>query len=181
MTFTKQQKVLAGILGLGVLAFGVDRFMLGGTTEPANVGASAYGVSPGSGGRLAGGVVTPELTLPTPNEQSIARRLARYAEATSLDPHGVREAFVPSEAWVPRMAPKAETRAPKVREDPRETFVAAHRLNGVAGSGQAAIAIVNGVPVRMGQAVDGCTLVEVTERSAVFTSPAGRVELRLRQ
>ncbi len=181
MTLTRERKVLASVLGLGLAVFAADRLFLGGGSEPAD--AAAGTTSLGTASATVAGAATAAMSLPEPNEQSIARRLARYAESVVLNPAGVREAFIPAESWVPRVDPtaSASVKAVVAAPDPRVAFLAKHRLSAVAGAGANVTAIVDGMPVRLGQEFGGFRLVDVTARSAVFESAAGRVELRLRR
>lgn len=182
MKISKQRQILLGVLGLGIVVFAIDRFVLGGGPAPA--GAAPYAAAASSADSLAASSPLPALvSLPAPNPDSIARRLAQYAKDARLDTADVREAFKPSEAWVPRNAstPGVTTVPLEVKQDPRLVFTQRHRLSAILGSGPTAVAIVDDVPLRPGEAIDGFILEAVTERAATFASPAGRVELRLPQ
>lgn len=190
MEFTKERKILAAVVGIGAFALAFDRVVLGsGQTDPADAAAAAALVPAEASADLTTLVSTETpkeaaVVVPT-TQETVASRLARYASQRGVDPLRTREAFVPGGAWG---APDASTpAAPETWSgtvDPVEVlrqFAAEHRLNAVMGGQDpgTAIAIVDGMPVRVGERVGAFSLQEVRERSAVFAGEAGRVELRL--
>jgi hypothetical protein len=179
MKVSLERKVLIGALGVGVLAFVLDRtvFSAGSTeTEPANaVDASAYVVKPSAAPRTPDKQIAPV----EPSTNSLAARLRAAAAAARMGNGEPRDAFMPSPAWETTNA-VAEPAARSTAQ-----FAARHHLNGVLASGEhnsgggGGHALVDGKIIAVGQIVDGFRLVSVSHRSAAFESADGRVVLEM--
>ncbi|MHC4985370.1 MAG: hypothetical protein ACYTFO_04355 [Planctomycetota bacterium] len=180
MKLTKSQRAYVAVLVVAVAAFLADRFLVGAGDSRVEQASAA---PPG-----AGAIETP-LTTPRPpstsDTPSIAAQLATLQEMRPADLEGVREAFSPSESWnqqlrpahPPQDRPAASTAGNQsVRAD---QFVAGHRLMSILHLAEGGVALVDDKVVRIGQTLDGFTLIELTEDTAVFASDERRVELRL--
>jgi hypothetical protein len=177
MKVSLERKVLIGALGLGALAFVLDRtvFSAGGdAAEPASAAdASAYVVKPSAGPQALAKVIPGNET----RTSSLAGRL-RASSSARLGAYELRDAFMPSPAW----QPAAVLEEPAARSTAQ--FAARHHLNGVlASSGERSSsgghALVDGKIIAVGQLVDGFRLVSVSHRSAAFESADGRVVLEM--
>lgn len=181
MQLTKQQKIVGALLVLAVVAFGIDRWVIG-TDDDLAVSAPAAGRHAGATRRATARQARP-LTVPATSAPeaslgsiaSLATRLSCIAAAENLNLDRVRDAFRPPAAWV------GTTRA----VTPDEIALAARgfqnrKLTAVImrNSGRG-VAIVDQRTVSVGQSLDGFVLVAVKERSAVFRRGGQRVELRL--
>lgn len=177
---TKQQKILAGLVGAGLCAVIVDRVFLAEPVAGADE-AEASAVAEYAAGtpenHAAMTTLASDFKQATGVEGTVAHRLQTYAAGHGVDSVKARDAFRPSEAWV--MPAAATVEAEKPKDDPVARFAEAHRLMAVMGSGDRAVAIVDGQPMRVGQRLDGFTLVQIRSRAAAFAAPAGRVELKL--
>jgi hypothetical protein len=176
MQLTKQQKLVGAVLVLAVVAFVVDRWVIG-NDEDLAVTPSAAPHAPAARRPVTWQpkaiAAAPEASLG--NLAGLATRLGSIARRDSLDADTVRDAFRPPASWV------GATRT----ATPDEMAVAARefqnrRLTAVImkGSGRG-VAIVDQRMVGVGQTLDGFVLVTVKERSAVFRRGTQRVELRL--
>lgn len=179
MKMTKQRIVLAAILGTGLLALGVDRFVLQ-SSATAPQAASA---------------VTPVLAEPSLQEQalelaretleesevdsrpSLAGRLNETARQHALPDQPERDAFAPSLAWTAAMTVTEPVEA--IDDGQVRRFKQRHTLNAVMTPGDRGVVVVNGQPLRVGGQIDGYTLVSVQGHSATFEGPAGLVVLKI--
>ena len=181
MQLTKQQKIVGAVLVLAVVAFGVDRWVIGTDDDlavsapagPRHSGAARRAIARPAKPVALASTTAPEASLGS--IASLATRLTLVAKAEELKLDGMRDAFRPPAAWV------GTTRV----VTPDEMAVAARdfqsrKLTAVImrNSGRG-VAIVDQRTVGVGQSLDGFVLVAVKERSAVFRRGGQRVELRL--
>ena len=187
---TKSQKVSAAVLGLAVVAFVVDRWVLGAGEPAEHPEAFAVAVEH-SGAPVAAAVAT---SPGTPQEakatadpaRSLASRLAAISEARELSAESVADAFQPSEAWVALSAPpppaKVETSRAKTgpaKVDHAAAFVNGHTLTAVMKDGTGGMAIINGKLYRVGQYVGGFKLTRVGLSDASFWGKGVGAKLKL--
>jgi len=180
MKLTRSQKMYSSVLGLCLAAFALDQTLLGpdeaGATEtPMPVHPAPVVSPPGVGGNdEVRDFVIPEFTL--------ASRLEEMAAEYELDPLQVEDAFRPSTSWLPER-PVEEPVSTDDWESAAEAarFIERHRLSAVMANGRAGYAIVDGKRLRIGQQLDGYTLVEVGPRSATLEAHGRRIELTLPQ
>jgi hypothetical protein len=172
MKLTTRQKVYAGIAGLGLLAVAADRLLILPHGAAADAPApDSYAVSSAERRPAA------PLPVPAPLSQrpTIADRLDAVAAARRFDLTNVRDAFVPSPAWLAGSGPQ-----PPGLESGRlaaERFRGAHMLTAVVASGEKGYAIIDGQILFIGQVLDGFRLVAVRPRSVVLESNDTRIEL----
>lgn len=179
MQLTTQQKIVAGVLGLAVVAFVVDRWVIGGDDEIAvtsdnRASRTARRTPPrpataatvqASNADVSFGAVT-----------SLTQRLEAVARAHRLDLEKIPDAFVPPAAWV------GNQRAAVVEDhatDSAREFLNRHRLTAVMKQQGGGVAIIEGKTVAVGQSIGGFRLVVVKDKSAVLRRGSQRVELRL--
>jgi hypothetical protein len=181
MKVSLERKVLIGALGLGALAFVLDRMVFSAgadADEPARAAdASAYVVK-----SSAGPQVPPKVNLGNqPRTISLAGRLRAAAAAARVSAGVPTDAFMPSPAWQTVTIPEEPTTRLTAQ------FAARHHLNGVLASSAdhtgsssgGGHALVDGKIIAVGQLVDGFRLVSVSHRSAAFESADGRVVLEM--
>lgn len=195
---TRERKMLAVILGIGLLTLLIDRvFLAGGEPDSAEAAlpialSAATDERPVNRSRSAGtrqgrdadtmGVVEP-LAERSPTDgpsMSIAARLATAAERLNLDPGAVDDAFEPPVAWLPQ-AEGADGDAPTPVSAQGRLFAQDHRLEAVMLNGERSFILVDGKTLRPGDALDGLHLKEIHARAAVFEAGDVRVVLRIRQ
>lgn len=173
MKLSRQHKIFGGILGVAVLGLIADRALIqpnqAVADDLADEFAAPQGEENGESGFIAGASFKTE---------SIAVRLNRLAEKTQANPLEVRDVFAPS--WAadildPVADSVVEPTTPEIPFDKR------HRLTAVMGAGGGGSAIVDGKCLRIGQALDGMTLVSVGDRVATFESPHAKVTLTVEQ
>jgi hypothetical protein len=188
MTRQKKQKVYLAVLGLAVVAFVMDRTLLdASTTAPASATAALRSrqakkaqdaKQPGPEDDSA-----PQAPVKTDLSRrvSIGRQIARICiDEASASAGPCPDAFTASPLWV----------AVEVEQDPQEqvskdktvleSLKSRYTLTAVI-SGSSGMAILGGRCVRLGQSIEGCTLVEVTGQRAIFQAGEHRVELKVPQ
>jgi len=111
-----------------------------------------------------------------PTGDSLAVRLEKLSAARGVTVEGVRDAFLPSEAWKPKAKPEIAPDTPVYR---RPNFAAEHKLSAVMGAGPTGVAIVDGKCFQMGKKLDGYTLTAVGERTATFQCDTHVVTLEI--
>jgi hypothetical protein len=199
MQLTRQQKIYAAVLLLAGVAFGMDRWVIGHGPDEASAAAPRNRMSTAQSAppAIAAGGVTGEPRGSTPvasaavsapftgastagskpgPSRSLAVRLQEVVKVEGLDLSAVPDAFRPSRRWDPPdallpVAPVAPAPPPKF--DLASQFRSRHKLNAVmkGHAGVGGVAIVDRRMRAVGQQVDGLTLVEVREQSAVFEGP----------
>lgn len=177
MAPSKKRKVIVCILGLAVAALLADRALLGSDKPGPKEAAAEPSAAP------ADAPNTPDQSPAAPPRQSretvqesLACRLKAISEADGFDSAKVRDAFCLSPAWTKDLGPAAPSSPEK---DKAEQLKMDHQLMAVMVGREGGYAIVDGKCLRIGQALDGFTLISVTEKSAVLESDGIRVELKV--
>ncbi len=180
MKLSKQQKVSVAVLALALAALAVDRvFLSPGEAGPRRADAAPRpsGSAAATAGR-AGGLASPMVLA---SGISLADRLGGFSKAKSIEVAGVRDAFTPSETWMPKKSEPVATATPVVQ---RPRFSKSHKLMAVMAGPQGS-AIVDGVCYTVGDPkrnmLDGYTLVSVGQQAAVFQLNNDRIVLELPQ
>jgi hypothetical protein len=176
---SKQRKMLAAVLALGLGGLAVDRLLLdGGATGPQEA-AAQQDLSPNAAATDAIISNTTPKTIEITRSKTVAGRLDRMAAAQGFNLTEVQDAFRPSSAWT-RATSKptaAEKTAPKETE--AEAFAKSHKLMAVVHNSAGGAAIIGNRTITVGREIDGFTLVLVTPRGAVLEKDGQRVELNL--
>jgi hypothetical protein len=177
-----KKKVYLAVMVLGGAALLVDRVFLSSSVDPDV--AEATGVAPADDKPAS-----PEAASPTPQtapipELNFPRQIPAYDVGAHLrdwfEPPKLPDAEEPQEGTPDNGGPLA-LRAALPVVSAKESFVASHRLDGIVINDRWQIAIVDGVWLRVGQAMDDCTLSEVSGRTAVFACEDGDAQLTLFQ
>ena len=193
---TKSQRVYLALLIVAIVAFTVDTLFLRGEgrVQQASAEALTPAIEP-----LSPPPVEPILTV-----EAAPIGAGDFVEALkaceSVDIAEVREAFVPSEEWLKALAPPPppppDSGGPDVAVVPGEPtppdaqeealailrarqFAKTHNLMSIIRTSDGGTALVDGQVVQVGRKLDGFTLVELTERGAVFEADGKQIELRL--
>ena len=120
MKVTKEQKIYLGLLGLGLVAFLLDRTVF---TPSAADGADLSDLlvtkSSATVAHLAGGVAKPAAS---PTSNPVAQKLAALSDSMHLSETNPRDAFTPGPSWV--------VKSPVLAADTK-TFEQKHHLDGV--------------------------------------------------
>jgi hypothetical protein len=194
---TKKQISMIAVLGMSVIGFLVDKVLLD-SASPETAGAAApaprppsTAVPPAEPAPAAARVASDRAPAAGPAKLAGAPQLpahgaahtplAERLEALTLpdgEPTDIREAFVPSAAW---LASFEEAKPSGAREPPDSTadFARRHKLTSVLRRGNVGSAIVDGKVVEIGEQLDGYRLTGLTADSAVFRSPRHPKEVRL--
>jgi hypothetical protein len=173
MKVTKQQKVLGGLMVVGLLLVGADQLGLlpGSAAASEDAPASEY-----TGGQAAAPAppIPVAAAAPAAATVSVAQRLREVSR--TLSDNTMRDAFAVGPAWITPLAeaPRIDSAAHAI-----EQFKQSHKLTGVlSGSGRDHASVDNKI-VAIGQSVDGFTLVSVSHRSATFQAGEARVVLTM--
>lgn len=163
MAVTKQQKILGGVLALGLCAVGADQlFLQGGGPTAANAAAATTLPAGPASGTDADGTGTRPDTKPgldvLAGHAELADRLSDLAQTRALSADSMRQAFAPDTAWVRQDASVGRGDPP----DPQDRFTDVYTLEAVMASADGDAAVVNGRLLKVGQKLSGFTLVEVT-------------------
>ncbi|HWP41427.1 MAG TPA: hypothetical protein VNL70_10915 [Tepidisphaeraceae bacterium] len=197
---TTQQKVLLGIVLVGLCALGIDRFVVGYASDTAphpmaaaagdqparseyavtsRKSATSDGVSPVAAAGSAAAHNTPANEAKAELPSSIADRLRQVFSACDGDLSGQSpDAFAFSAAW--DLQPPATPDALETGPSPADNFRRTHRLIGVVVSGDRSCAVLDGGRIiPLGQMLDGFRLIQVQHRAVTFASASQSVTLSL--
>ena len=177
---TRERKIYAMILALGVVAFAVDRLMFGGggpqsaSAEPARVGEAED-----AGGALDRPAPVPHIGIEP--RYSLAHHLDAVAATWELDANNCGNAFRPAGPWADASDAAGAPR-PAGEPTPGERFARRHELRAVYVSRGGGMALLAGShsPLTVGESVEGFTLTAVSPRAAVFELDEHRVRLELK-
>jgi hypothetical protein len=169
MALTKRQKMLVTVFFLGLIGLGADRIFLRphGGAETAIADPWELLVPPDA----PRDDVLPDAAAQDP---SVAQRLSRLWSDPGLDVNNVRDPFCLPASWHGGSGDGAAAIS-----DAAARFTRAYPLVAVVVDGHRSHALVGEHCLRLGQAVDGFTLVSVGPRSVVFERGNERVVLEL--
>ena len=177
MKLTKKQKGYVAVLVVALAAFLADRVFLLPPATTSDADADAVDNPADLLIKPAGGVAQ---AAPAPARSPyrvdlLAERLTVAASEHRLDLSNVRDAFVPSVAWI--SGPKI------VIHDSAAEAAAAfrdkHKLTAILVGSNGSTAIINGKSVTVGQRLGGFTLKSIDNRSTTFAAGQNQVELVL--
>jgi hypothetical protein len=184
VSLTTRQKILLGIVILGIGAVLIDRLLLdSGASGPRSAAASVVTSMPDVVPVTAMvGEAAPTATTdmsPSFDGPFLAERLAMYASENDVLPQHVADIFTPSNTWC-----NTETVAPGPAgkdgdEQAVSNFIKNYTLGSVLVSDGNGVAVINGKPVLVGQRVKGFELVQITGNAAVFTQNGGEQQVKL--
>jgi len=170
MILARRQKVLVAIFVLGLVGLAADRVFLrpqGGPGAASADASDSYAMPP----------------LPARNGPSavaeaqgpgMAERLDRIWPDREPNTVEARDPFSLRGSWLGN-AGTGSSAAP----DPAEVFAQAHPLVAVVMDGQRSYVLVNDRVLKLGEQIDGFTLVSIGAKSAVFERQGQRIVLEL--
>ncbi|MFN7021806.1 MAG: hypothetical protein ACK4WH_10835 [Phycisphaerales bacterium] len=170
MRLTNERKIYAGVLSLAVAGLLADRMFFGATPASAyavdHSPAAPASASPSESGRQPGAYEAP---IP----------VARLFESLSQHADNAQDGFTVPAAWQqaidaqralaqPKARPADEDQGPQ--SDPAESWARGRKLTSIVRFSSEFKAVVNGRALRLGDSLDGLTLVAIDETSgrAVF-------------
>lgn len=174
MKLTKQTKVYAGILGLGLIALVADRALFTPAGASAAVEATPLNSAPAAdivAARPATPVASTSDDAASVGTATISERLRVVAKEAEKAPEFSGDAFAPP-VTTGQSAPAA-----RVAPASAELFKAQYRLTGLVHSGNTGAAIIDGKPVRVGESIGGFTLTRVDASGATFELDGQQVTL----
>ena len=181
MRMTRERKVYAAVLAVAVTALGADKFIFAPPESRAMSQAELLVHAPAPDAQPAPLVARPEPQI-SPTAQAgtlvplaaLAERVQHVTEARRLEPEQVIDIFHTPAGWA-----KTLPNGP----DAAAVFAARHQLVAVLKSSRGGVAVVTSgasrKSLRIGQQLDGFTLVAIADRSITLHSPQGTVELPL--
>jgi hypothetical protein len=198
--WTKSQKISAAVLGLAVVAFGVDRWVLSAPEGAADANSAAaaeeFVVARPAAATVASAPATnTTATVTSPAAtMTLASRLNALGTARRFDFEPVGDAFRAAEDWFPPEEKPADAPAPAAAEvsaaatpakpvrpkiDHAAVFTNRHTLTAVMSNKDGGQVILNGRIYVPGQQVDGFKLVTVGDGYATFTGRGTKVTLKV--
>ena len=187
MALTKQRKILGSVMALGLGALALDRLVIGppeqaSATQPIQAPVTEP-QAPGEAGADAEAKASLEEGLPS--FESLTQRLITASESAEASRAG-GDPFALPDGWQ-TAAELAATPQPRDQSVFAEKLLDDYRLSGIAKSGDEHLAVINGLPIRVGQPVrlqvgDEAVIFELIEidhehRKAVWRSRAEEPEV----
>jgi hypothetical protein len=169
VALTKRQKTLAAVFFLGLVGLGVDRLFLRPQGGAQTAGANPWDLLVSPDGPRDD--VLPDVAAQNPG---VAQRLRRLWSDRGLDVNCARDPFSLPASWHGNSGGGAAAVS-----DAAARFAKAHPLVAVVVDGHRSHALAGEHCLRLGQTLDGFTLVSVGPRSAVFQRGAEQVILDL--
>jgi hypothetical protein len=170
MSLSKRQKKLLAVFLVGIVALVADRAILRPQGGPRAASADFLASSPNSVPLSAGVPAAPD----PPPPAGVAQRLDRLAPTAQTDSNALRDPFSLPDSW----SDHAPAGGGKGR-DAAGGFALRHRLQAVVMQGPESYALVDDNVLVRGQYLDGCRLVSIGDRSAVFERDGKRIVLEL--
>ncbi|MEO1007656.1 MAG: hypothetical protein AAFX79_03765 [Planctomycetota bacterium] len=164
MKLNKERRVYVALLGCAGLVLGVDQLLSAGP-QSAQAGAPVPMHDATTGDAGAGAAARP---LDERKAMAGWNEAARALMAQKNESGGVPDPFAMPDAGAGEAVASAGG-----------SFASRHTLSAVLAAGPDSVAIIDGRPVRIGEKIDGMTLVEVERRAAVFESGARRIRVEL--
>ena len=170
MRFTRRQKIMLGIFGVGLVGLAVDRVLIRPRGGPAAASAGSSASAPGS--------TLPAADLPAesapPQEAPVTQCLNRLWSDKKVDFERVRNPFSLPSSWSNLNDEPARTPLTA-----GEVFARRHHLTAVVLDGPRSYVLIDDRLLRPGQEIDGFRLVMVENRAALFEGAGLRVRLEL--
>jgi hypothetical protein len=168
---TGKHKAYCVVLGIGVLAFFLDKTLL---APEESVGAqpadtpSGIAVAPST---------SPRTSPPSASENHVATQLDKIANARQLDLGQMPDAFA-EPAWTSADAVVVDCDDTPATEA-EAAFRDSHQLTAVMASEDGGTVIINRRALRIGDSIEGFTLVSVTNGAARFSAPGSNRVIEL--
>ena len=171
-----RKKILAVVLGLGMTAIVMDRFVLdyAATGPSAAVAIPVQELSGLRGSSLTSAAIQ-NGDVQSAGVSTLASRLNSIAEEQQLCLSNVPNVLLLPSGWRDRNRP-GDIASPQRRV---EAFLSNHQLEAVMTTQSGGCAIIDGQTVRIADQLDGFKLESVNHRSAVFVVGDQRVKLTL--
>jgi len=172
MKLSKERKIFVGFLILALGAVFIDRVVIGsGVTEPQRVEAGPALAQSEPGERST--AASFDAALPASEHgPSMSDRLLGMVQAQGLAQDDGRDAFAPSKAW-------ADELGLGQGDVGQASFQDRHHLVAVIMTNGERYVIIDDQTLGLGYTLDGFTLVDVNERTAVLESNGHQVELEI--
>ena len=150
MKITKSQKAYFGLLTVGLIALGVDRYVL--TPPAAQAADDAQSLLVKQGDSVTSGDVTAASPAAfTIKTNAIADKLKKLSDSQPAANGEIRDAFTPGAAWIAANTPPAPPAAPPPPHAEVPNFSQTHHLTGVLVSGRTGQAMIDSKDVMIGQ------------------------------
>lgn len=182
MKLNRKQQIYIAILALGLSALLLDKTFLSpreAEGDAQQVRSAAPEVTAAAQG-MHDVLTDAGPATPTSSYSTVGMRLARYVEEGKVDPLQMRDAFLPSPAWISDFDSRGgpDSTGSKARE-----FTAKYSLIGVYSSQGSRFAIIQGghdnVILAIDEAIEGFKLISVDDRLAVLQNQEETVVLKL--
>lgn len=177
MAMSSSAKKKLGVLGIALIGLAIDRGLVfsGGSDASAQAGVAD--------------AATPQSTAPkagssTDRSVPIAEKLDELRDAIAVVTPDDRDAFRLPEALAPKSAEPQELALPDtvqpVPTQPEPSPLPSFEVSSIiANSTGTKMAVINGLPIRLGETKQGITLIDVSARTATIGYDGRTVDLRL--
>ncbi len=170
MALTKRQKTLIAVFFLGLIGLGVDRVFLrpqGGPDAASADSSDNYAVP-----------LSPAREAPSPaaeaQDPGVGERLEQIWPDRELNTVEARDPFSLAGSWS-----DGKATGPSATPESAEAFARAHPLAAVVVSGRQSYISIDDRILKLGEQIEGYTLVSVGTKSAVFERQGERIVLEL--
>jgi hypothetical protein len=180
MKMIRKHKGYAVVLGLaGIVVVADQCFFLEATGPSTARAATGVLVAEPLSATLSPPIASPVETLSDIGQErpAIAERLQGLAQKHRLQLSEIDDGFDRPSSWKQQEQTVRELKASQARAN---DFRTKHHLAAVLTAERQGLAVLEGKPIRIGQTIDGFTLVAVAHHSAVFEANGIRVELSMR-
>lgn len=143
MKLNRKKQFYIGILALGAIALLLDKTLLspqeaeGNTPQDRHVVPDVTATAQGMNDET----MDIEPATSTPSYSTVGMRLARFVEEGKVDPLQMRDAFLPSPAWISAFESRGSLDSPSSKT---AEFISKYRLIGVYTSQGSRFAIIDG-------------------------------------
>ena len=171
-----RKKVLAVVLGLGITAIVMDRFVFGyATTGPSAAVAIPFQELSGVEVASSASEAIQDGDVQSTDVVTLANRLDSIAQEQQLCLSTVPNALQLPSGWGVSRRPGSVV----TQLHPIEAFLSNHQLEAVVATHSGGCVIIGGQTIHVADQLDGFKLESVGQRSAVFVAGDQRVKLNL--
>jgi len=180
MEMTRKHKVYAVVLGLaGIVVVADQQFFLEATGPSTAQAATGVLMTEPSAATLSPPIASPAGALGDIGQErsAIAERFQGLVQKYHLRLSEVDDGFDRPFSWKQQEQTARELKASQARAN---AFRSEHHLTAILTAGGRGIVVLEDKPIRIGQMIDGFTLMAVANHSAVFEANGISVKLSMR-
>ncbi len=165
----KRRNLLIGGLALALGVYGVDQLTRGGGAGPSHAAAASTSARPGA--RPIDWSELEKMYASLAKNSPTAATIAAAARER-------RDLFAPSGAWAPKLEAAQPQPSETTTAPPPPAYEQRHRLDAIV-LGPTPVAVISGRVLRVGEALDGATLVEISRDAVALRDLSTGASIRL--